>query len=323
LIDFRYHIVSIIAVFLALALGLFLGSTTLQSTVTRNLHHQADVVVTSNRALRATNGQLSTSLGHEQDFLAGVAPFAVQDRLPGQSVAVVSGPGVSSDDRKAVETSLREAGAAVSADVAIQSAYFDPTQDAELAGLATQLSLPGHPLPQGTGSTLVSSELADVLTARPGHKPVSRAHVEATLSALSDGKFISVSGSPPTHPADLAVLLVPAPSSSLSATAAQAQDDILLGLAQQLRRTTSGLVVAGRTPTPPVSGGALAAVNSDGTLSKTVSTVDLASTDEDPQATAGQIAVVLALADSGSGKAGSYGLGQDQPVPSPSPSTTP
>jgi hypothetical protein len=32
MIDFRYHIVSIVAVFLALALGLFLGSTTLQST---------------------------------------------------------------------------------------------------------------------------------------------------------------------------------------------------------------------------------------------------------------------------------------------------
>jgi len=41
MIDFRYHIVSIVAVFLALALGLFLGSTTLQSTVTDNLSKQA------------------------------------------------------------------------------------------------------------------------------------------------------------------------------------------------------------------------------------------------------------------------------------------
>ncbi|MBV9097022.1 MAG: copper transporter, partial [Frankiaceae bacterium] len=33
MIDFRYHVVSILAVFLALALGLFLGGTTLQGYV--------------------------------------------------------------------------------------------------------------------------------------------------------------------------------------------------------------------------------------------------------------------------------------------------
>ena len=48
-IDFRYHVVSIVAVFLALALGLFLGSTTLQSTVTNQLHHQADLVTRENK----------------------------------------------------------------------------------------------------------------------------------------------------------------------------------------------------------------------------------------------------------------------------------
>jgi hypothetical protein len=317
LIDFRYHIVSIIAVFLALALGLFLGSTTLQSTVTRNLHHQADAVTSQNRSLQADNHQLSTELSDEQALLGLVGPYAVQDRLTGQSVAVVSAPGVNSDDRKAVETALQQGGATISADVQLQSAYLDPTQDALLGGLASQLSLPRHPLPPGTGSTQVSSELADVLTGRPGHKPVSKAHVDATLSALSDGKFISVSGSPPTHPASLAVLLVPAPSSSVSATTAQAQNAILLALAQQLQHSTTGLVVAGRTPSPPVAGGMLAAVNSDSGLSKTVSTVDLASTDVDQDAMAGRIAVVLALADSAGGKRGTYGLGQNPPVPTP------
>jgi hypothetical protein len=32
-IDFRYHVVSIVAVFLALALGLFIGATSLRGSV--------------------------------------------------------------------------------------------------------------------------------------------------------------------------------------------------------------------------------------------------------------------------------------------------
>jgi hypothetical protein len=55
-------------------------------------------------------------------------------------------------------------------------------------------------------------------------------------------------------------------------------------------------------------------VSADNSLSKTVSTVDLASADEDADAAAGRIAIVLALADL-SGKPGTYGLGQTPPVP--------
>lgn len=316
MIDFRYHIVSLIAVFLALALGLFVGSTTLQSTVTNNLKRQADRVTGENRHLVAQNKVLNSQLSDNRGFIAAIGPYAVANRLSGASVALVSAPGVSSDDRSAFTTELAAAGASVTADVQLQSAYLDPTQDAELGGLAEQLKLPGHRLPTANGSTEISSELAAVLAERPGRNPVSRTHVESTLSALSDGKFISVSGNPPTHPATLAVMLVPAPNSSLSQATAQAQNTILLSLASQLRRFTTALVVAGPTQTPLVAGGALAAVDADSTLSKTVSTVDLGNQDQD--AAAGRVSVVLALADL-SGKPGSYGLGQSPPVPSASP----
>jgi Copper transport outer membrane protein, MctB len=315
LIDFRYHIVSLIAVFLALALGLFLGSTTLQSTVTNNLKNQADHVTSENKRLTAEKAQLATQLDDERGLVAGVQSYAVGGRLPGESVAVVSAPGVNGDDRKAVEDSLKAAGATITADVQLQSAYLDPTQDGVLGGLATQLALPGHSLPQGNGSTEASAELAAVLATRPGHKAVGRVHVESTLSALSDGKFITVSGNPPTHAATLTVMLVPPPSTSLSAQTAQIQNTILLALARQLREVSTGVVLAGQTPTPTVAGGALAAARSDSTLSKSVSTVDLSS-DIDP--IAGPIAVVLALADSATGTVGAYGLGQKPPVPTPS-----
>jgi hypothetical protein len=316
LIDFRYHIVSLIAVFLALALGLFLGSTTLQSTVTHNLKSQADRVTNQNKSLTGQRDQYKVQRNDAQEFLAAVASYTVENRLAGQDVALIAAPGLSGDDAQAVQTTLTQAGATVTAAVQLQSAYLDPTQDAELGGLATQLKLPGHKLPNGSGATQASSELAAVLTAKPGSAPVAKVHVDATLTALADGKFLSVAGDLPTHQAGLAVLLLPAPSSSTSPTTATAQNTILLEVASQLRKTTTALVVAGET-TPAVDG-ALNAVQSDGVLNKSVSTVDLGDSEVDADHTAGRIALVLALADAGPGRAGSFGLGQHPPAPTPS-----
>jgi Copper transport outer membrane protein, MctB len=314
LIDFRYHIVSLIAVFLALALGLFLGSTTLQSTVTRNLHHQADAVTSRNRSLEANNSLLSAQFKAEQGLTTSVEPYAVSGQLTGGTVALVSAPGVDTKERKAVATTLQLAGATVTADVQLQPAYLDPTQDAELGALATELTLPGRALPQGNGSTEVSSELAAVLFARPGHHAVSRSHVAAALNALSDGKFLSISGNLPTHPAGLAVMLLAAPNAGASATTAQTQDTIVLTLAADLRGSSTGLVIAGPTPVAGDSGGAFAAARADSALTKTVSTVNMdAGKGDDPAA--GRIAIVLALAAAATGQNGSYGLGQSTPLP--------
>jgi Copper transport outer membrane protein, MctB len=317
LIDFRYHVVSIVAVFLALALGLFLGSTTLQSTVTRNLHHQANVVTGRNRALLAQNGLLSKQLGDEQGFMAAVEPYAVADKLVGETVALVSAPGVDGGLRKSVSATLTLAGATVTADVQIQPGYLDPSQDAALGELALNLALPRHPLPQGNGAVQMSSVLANVLVARPGRPAVPRGRVDAALNSLSDGKFISVSGSLPDRPADLAVFLVSAPVAT-TANAVRQQNSELLGLATDLRNASGGTVVAGPTPLPGTSGDALSAVRGDQSLATTVSTVTIDSVGSNADPAAGRIAIVVALAAAPDGTFGSYGLGWQPPLPSPS-----
>jgi hypothetical protein len=315
-IDFRYHIVSIVAVFLALALGLFLGSTTLQSTVTNQLHHQANVVTRENKAKEQENSLLTSQLNAERAFTSSVEPYAISDRLTGGTVALISAPGVDSSIRKSVSASLQASGATVTADVALQSSYLDPTQDAELGGLASSIALPNRPLPSGNGVTQVSAELADVLLVRPGRRAVSRSRVEQTLNALADGKFISVSGPTPSRPANLAVLLVAAPDTTVSLTLAAAQNTELLGLAGDLRSQSTGTVIGGPDPVAGTGGSALAAARADSALTKTVSTVDF--DPKDPAA--GRIAVVLALADAPTGTVGAYGLAQTPPLPVPSPS---
>jgi Copper transport outer membrane protein, MctB len=304
LIDFRYHIVSIVAVFLALALGLFLGSTTLQSTVTNQLSSQAHSVINRNHTLEADNSQLTSALKGEQKLSAALEPYAVADRLTGTTVALVSAPGVQGNVRKAVSATLQLAGATVTADVQVQATYLDPTQDAELSMLATELELPGHPLPAGNGVTQVSSEL-------------SRARVDQALSALSDGGFINVSGSTPDRPADLAVMLVAAPSTSGVTPAIQTQQNTeLLALATDLRAASAGAVLGGPLPVTGVPGSMLAAARADSTLVLNVSTVDFDPADP----AAGRIAIVLALSNAPTETVGAYGLGSNPPLPSPSPS---
>jgi hypothetical protein len=313
-IDFRYHVVSIVAVFLALALGLFLGSTTLQSTVTHNLKNQADTVTSQNRKYYAEIKQLNGELNAERGLTQTVEPYAVQDRLTGATIALVSAPGVDSKVRKSLSATLQFAGATVTADVQLQAPYLDPAQDAELGALASELANPNRPLPQGNGATQVAAELAQVLLARPGHKAESRTRVDQALSALELGKFIKVTGPPPSRPASLAVFLVAAPNTSITPTLAQAENTELLTLATDLRAASTATVVGGPEPVPGVSGSTLAAARSDSTLTRTVSTVDFDSSD----LAAGRIAVVLALADAADGTVGAYGLGSAAQLPTAS-----
>ncbi|MGN6472400.1 MAG: copper transporter [Mycobacteriales bacterium] len=312
MIDFRYHIVSLVAVFLALALGLFLGSTTLQSTVTHNLRKQADSVIARNHNLQSANDQANAQLKADQSFATAVEPYAVAGKLLGTTVAVVSAPGVDDTARKQMMTTLTGSGATVTADVRLQDGFLMASQDATWGQLAAQLA-GTHSLPHLNGAGQAGFELARVLLNRAGGHLPSVQRIETVLSTFSDGKMLVVSGAAPVRAADLAVLLVPLGGAPDTSSVAVAQDDDLLALARVLRHASSGVVVAGPTIGAASNGGALAAMRADPNLSKLVSTVD------GDETAAGRIATVLALAGAPSGITGRYGLTQAPPLPSPSP----
>lgn len=315
MIDFRYHVVSIVAVFLALALGLFLGSTTLQGTVTNNLKSQADRLTQRNHTLEGINGQLNNQIGQQNSFAAAVEPYVVAGRLATESVALVSAPGVDGGARSDLMNTLAAAGATVTADIRLSSSYLDPAQDAELGNLARQLA-GGRRLPKGTGAAEAGYELAHALLIRPTGTPPAPSRVAVVLNSLSDGKMLTVAGKAPARPATLAVLLVPAATSDSTPNGANQQDTVLIDLAEDLRGAASGVVVDGPTIQPDNPPGPLTAARADPVLTKTVSTVDA---DETP---AGRIATVLALAGAPDSAAGAFGFGKGT-APLPSVSSSP
>jgi hypothetical protein len=315
LIDFRYHIVSIVAVFLALALGLFLGSTTLQSTVTDNLHHQADRVTQANQRLTTQRNQLSGQVKQLQAFGSSVEPYAVANRLTGTTVALLSAPGVNGGDRDQLIKTLTEAGASVTTDIRINPAYLEPAQDAELGNLARQLA-GGRKLPKGNGAAEASFELAHAVLARPTTTLPTQTRVAIVLNALSAGKMINLASGVPTHLAALSILLVPGPGSDQPTAAETQQYAVLTDLAQALRNAGTATVVAGPTIQPSQPKGPLDAARADGALTREVSTVDA------DDAASGRIAVILALAGAPTGTVGNYGLGSGT-TPLPAATATP
>jgi len=313
-IDFRYHVVSVVAVFLALALGLFIGSTSLRGPVGSIITNQTEQVVGKNKQLRDEVGALQNDVRDEQRFETAAEPYIVGNALAGQSVVVVSAPGVDGGTRSDLVKALTAAGATVTGDVRLQDALLDPEQRTFLETLSARLSVPGHTVSSGTGPQRAMTLLADVLGTRPQGTPVPAAAAARVLSGFADGNLLSVNGGV-AHSASLAVLLAPPPpSTTADPKVVEAQDALLLDLARDLDRTAVGAVVVG--PVAAADTGLLKAARGDKDFTTDVSTVDGVDLPR------GLIASVLALAEQAKGGVGGYGMrsGSRAPLPSPSPS---
>ncbi|HEU4900995.1 MAG TPA: copper transporter, partial [Actinomycetota bacterium] len=113
MISLRYHIVSLVAVFLALALGIVVGSTVLQEGTVSVLRATSEQVRQQSERNSRENVALKQEISRLQSFGTTVLPELVQDRLKGRSVVLVDTDKVDSGMRDAVRKVLEDAGARV------------------------------------------------------------------------------------------------------------------------------------------------------------------------------------------------------------------
>jgi hypothetical protein len=123
MINFRFHIASLIAVFLALALGVVMGSTVVQRAIVDSLRDQIDRVERNVDSQRAKNAALSAENDRLNLYVAESAPYAVGGALTGQSVAVLAERGIDEDAVKAQVALLQTAGARVAGTLWLESAW--------------------------------------------------------------------------------------------------------------------------------------------------------------------------------------------------------
>ena len=146
-IDFRYHLVSIVSIFLALAVGIVLGAGPLKEDLGNTLTHEVAQLRQDKTGLRADLTAAQRGIGARDTWAQQVSPQVVAGTLTGKTVAVVVAPGADGGVVKDTVATLAAAGAKVGSTVTLSEAWVDPDKRTfrnNLAGqLATLVKVPG------------------------------------------------------------------------------------------------------------------------------------------------------------------------------------
>jgi hypothetical protein len=294
-INFRYHVVSLTAVFLALMIGLIVGTSALNGPLSDELKHQVSQLTRTNDQYRGQITALNAEANQREQFATEAAPALLDGKLAGRRVVVVSTQS-SPDNVADTITDLKMAGAKVTGTVEIEDLFVKPSSNETLLDLAsnspTTPSLGGLPA-NSDGVETASALLAAVLM---DHQPAVPTDAMTTvLAAFESASFISIDGKV-TGPADALMFLAPSPYSDQDASAENANAVTII---DELDKAGPIVVAAAGSAG---QGNVIGAVTGDGALSKTVSTVDNINTP------GGRIAATLALAEQIDGTTGHYGI---------------
>jgi hypothetical protein len=297
MINLRYHVVSLVAVFLALGVGVVMGSTVIDRVTVDALEAQVDRVENSVKATQAENRRLDEQLRTVRDFADQARDRIAEGHLEGVTVLVVAVTGV---DREPVD-GLRQALASSEADVAGTlwfTAKMRLDNEGDARALATGLGLsPDEP------DVLRRQALVRVAAVLEGG-----GETELLPTLLASG-FVAYEG-PPDETTSATSALAALPRSGMrmalvsGAGADVGDDQIALPLAQALGLSSARVVAAEAGQDSPGGRGVFVGLlRKDDVVGARISTVDNL---ESPM---GQAAAVLALDDLAVPRTGHYGVG--------------
>lgn len=292
MISFRYHVVSIVAVFLALALGVVVGTTALNGPITTDLRNKVDALNKAHAADSQQSQQLQQQLNTSNQFAGTFASKVVAGALTGEQVIMISMPGATGAAKSGVEKEVIAAGGSFSGRIQLTSDYIDPKQASNVLSLARHVQPIGLTFPvTDDAGTLGGNLLSFVLSGEGQQSDISQ-----VLAAFAAAQMLKVESSDVT-PAKVIVVVA---GGALPAGDAGGQTE--LQLVTQLQKAGCHTLVAG-DPASSTLGGLVALVRGSGVDKGSVSTVD------DADTLVGQVTSVLALAEAAGGKNGSYGTG--------------
>jgi Copper transport outer membrane protein, MctB len=302
MINFRFHLVSLIAVFLAMGLGILVGSTVVDQVIVDRLDREISSVSHESNDLKSENNALKNEVSQLNDFLRKSSAYAVERRLTGVPVAIVAEKGIDAAAVNQVLTSLRAAGAIVPGVLWLDAKWrLDSPKD--LRSLQNAARVTGNVAAARLAALrALAVRLADPPTGRTARR---RDVVEPLRSAgfldFNDGKRADLAAFPPSA---ARVLVLTGTDSELSAT------DTMVNLVQSLVDADAPTVVGevydanDGGPTAPKRGAALEPVRGDPPLAKLVTTLD------DAELAQGALIAVISLDQIADGTVGHYGYGE-------------
>ena len=304
MISLRQHALSLAAVFLALAVGIVLGSGFLSDTLLSSLRDEKRDLYSQINGLNDQKNVLNEKLAAANNFDNQLVGRIVHDALGGKSVVVFRTPDAKDDDVATVAKFIGQAGGTVTATVSLTQEFVDANSAEKLRTVVNSSILPAG---QQLSTKLVDqgSQAGDLLgiamliNANPAVPPIDDPQRETVLAALRDTGFITYQAGDHMPAANAALVIT---GGSLPQDAGN-QGVSVARFAAALAPHGSGTLLAGHDGSA-TGGAAVAVTRADPGMSSAISTVD------DIDTAPGRITAVLGLHDLiNGGHVGQYGTG--------------
>lgn len=300
MISFRYHIVSIVSVFLALAVGVALGSGPLKGEVDNTLVDQVQADRQTKAALREEIGELRLAGRFSDDFAETIAPGLLQGTLSGRVVTLVVLPTAPQSEAEPIGEVVRGAGGSVGGVVRLGNDLLDVENRQlvdELGGQlldgASGVSVP----PDASGYERFGALLARAVGTSEAGGDRPDATSDSVLAGLSTAGLVSTEDDLDRR-GDLVMFL--AGDGSGGTEDRQGANTIATTVIGAMDADTAGAVVAGPMDSAR-AGGLVRTIRDDVVTSRDVSTVDTLG-----QAAA-RVVAVMALAGQANDQTGQFG----------------
>lgn len=322
MIDFRYHLVSLVAVFMALAVGIVLGAGPLGQEISSTLEAQVRELREERNGLRAQLDQAEARDDLKNQVVQILTPTVTQDQLSGRRVAVVTLPGADRNIVGQLQERIGTAGGQVVLTARLDDSWADPDTAATRHEVAAELApTVADPEPREGGEPTAETVLAAALS---GQDEVAGSNAwRAATDRLEEVGFLD------TNWADNQEEGALAPDSFVIVTGTLTTEQVEEDTAgdPQLQQSLDLITAFGALGTPTLVAGygtesysdpvqsaespVVRGVRAEAAMAENVSSVD------NVERAAGQLSVVLGLRWSIEGEPGHWGLGTDAVAPAP------
>ena len=304
MISLRSHAISLAAVFLALAIGVALGSGMLYNTVLSGLRDDKQDMQQQIDTLTDDRNMLNEKLSAAGDFDAQMAPRILQNTLAKKSVIIFRTPDAADDDVEALTRLVAAGGGTVTGTIGLTQEFVDANSAEKLLSVVNSPIVPaGAQL--STATVDQGSQAGDLLGITllidrdPKAAPVDDTQRDTVLAALRDTGFVTY-GTERIGAANTALVVTGGPLGEDAGN----QGATVARFASGLAPHGSGTVLVGRDGSATGTA-AVAVTRSDAALKNAVSTVDNVDSES------GRITSVLALSALANGaKPDQFGIGQ-------------
>ena len=330
MVTFRFYLVSIVAFFLALAVGVVLGSV-LDGGISDSLKDRLARVEANLNDTVASIDEKSAEIKDLQEYVDASAPFAVEGQLPETTAVVVIEPGIELGPVQDLVLRLRQSGASVAGILALEPSWNlkDKADREQLALIAEAADVSVAQLqgavwdlilrPAEAGSANASSTTTTTTTLAAGQDPGSTVPVTTTVPApsldISNNavlkqlqeagfvKLLNVDGTDGAGGQRLSLFVVTGTNSSLGKPGSASGELVEAASALKIPTVLAELFV----PAPPEQENP--AQRGDNLRSAVAGRELKISTVNDLDLVAGRVAAVLAAADLQKGTSGNFGYG--------------